>query len=131
MDPNPYAPGIQPLISLPQFHFTPAFAIYFVHGSRGHGLCRRDGIDIPPSSSGGGIQAHEFRRQKSVSRSGQIRLRRYKVAHNTAKPGKPPLEFDIGDLKMKILAGIAMRFDATLVNPKPVEYSVDRPVRSV
>jgi len=44
-----------------------------------------------------------------------------KLLINTSKPGKPPLEFDIGDLKMKEIGpGQPLRFDATLVNPKPV-----------
>src|ERR1035438_6455715 len=44
-----------------------------------------------------------------------------KLIINTDKPGKPPLEFDIGDLRMKDIGpGQPLRFDATLVNPKPV-----------
>jgi hypothetical protein len=40
---------------------------------------------------------------------------------NTTKPGKSPLEFAISDLKMKDIGpGQPFRFDATLVNPKPV-----------
>jgi hypothetical protein len=44
-----------------------------------------------------------------------------KLLINTSKPGKPPLEFAIGDLKMKDIGpGQPSQFDATLVNPKPV-----------
>ncbi len=44
-----------------------------------------------------------------------------KLIINTAHPGKPPLEFDISDLRMKDIGpGLPLRFDATLVNPKPV-----------
>jgi hypothetical protein len=40
---------------------------------------------------------------------------------NTIAPGKPPLEFAISNLKMKDIGpGQPFRFDATLVNPKPV-----------
>src|ERR1700730_10513339 len=44
-----------------------------------------------------------------------------KLIINTSKPGKAPLEFDIGDLKMKDIGpGQPLSFRATLVNPKPV-----------
>src|SRR5208282_2802593 len=44
-----------------------------------------------------------------------------KLVINTSKPGKPPLEFAIGNLRMKdIGSGQPFQFDATLVNPKPV-----------
>jgi hypothetical protein len=44
-----------------------------------------------------------------------------KLLINTDKPGKPPLEFDISDLRMKDIGpGLPLRFDATLINPKPV-----------
>ena len=40
---------------------------------------------------------------------------------NTSTPGKPPLEFDIRDLRLlDVGPGQPMKFDATLVNPKPV-----------
>ena len=44
-----------------------------------------------------------------------------KLLINTDKPGKAPLEFDIGDLRMKEIGpGQPLRFEATLINPKPV-----------
>ena len=44
-----------------------------------------------------------------------------KLVINTSKPGKAPFDFDIGDLRMKDVGpGQPLRFDATLVNPKPV-----------
>ena len=40
---------------------------------------------------------------------------------NTSRPDKLPLEFSIGNLKMKDIGpGQPMHFDATLLNPKPV-----------
>jgi hypothetical protein len=40
---------------------------------------------------------------------------------NTSRPDKLPLDFDISSLKMKDIGpGQPMRFDATLVNPKPI-----------
>lgn len=50
-----------------------------------------------------------------------------KLIINTSKPGKPPLEFAISDLKMQDIGpGQPMRFDATLVNPKPVGIFIRR-----
>jgi hypothetical protein len=44
-----------------------------------------------------------------------------KLIINTDRPGKPPLEFAISDLRMKEIGpGQPLRFDATLTNPKPV-----------
>jgi hypothetical protein len=44
-----------------------------------------------------------------------------KLIINTSRPGKPPLEFDISDLRLKEIGpGQPLRFDATLVNPRPV-----------
>jgi hypothetical protein len=44
-----------------------------------------------------------------------------KLVINTLRPGKAPLEFDISDLRMKDIGpGQPLRFEATLVNPKPV-----------
>src|SRR5205807_7220543 len=44
-----------------------------------------------------------------------------KLVINTSRPGRPPLEFDISDLRLKDIGpGLPLRFDATLVNPKPV-----------
>jgi hypothetical protein len=44
-----------------------------------------------------------------------------KLIINTDKPGKLPLEFDIGNLRMTDIGpDQPLRFDATLVNPKPV-----------
>ena len=44
-----------------------------------------------------------------------------KLLINTSNPSKPPLEFAIRDLKMQDIGpGLPMKFNATLVNPKPV-----------
>jgi hypothetical protein len=45
-----------------------------------------------------------------------------KLIINNAHPTKAPMEFDISDLRMKDVGpGLPLRFDATLVNRKPVE----------
>ncbi len=122
MDPNPYAPGIQPLISLPKFHFhtgvrnlfrpTVHVDTVYVEGME---------LNIPPKQQRG-----EFTHMGSQTRKVSVVVDKFvcedtKLLINTAKPGKPPLEFDIGDLKMKDIGrGLPMQFDATLVNPKPV-----------
>src|SRR6185437_13015423 len=39
----------------------------------------------------------------------------------TNKPGKVPLDFEVGNLTMSTVgAGLPMRFHATLINPKPI-----------
>ena len=44
-----------------------------------------------------------------------------KLVVNTVRPGKPPLEFDIGDLRMKDIGpDQPIQFEANLINPKPV-----------
>jgi hypothetical protein len=121
-DPNPYAPGVQPLISLREFHFQTAMqnlfrsAIHidtvYVNGME---------LNLPPKEDRG-----ELKNMNSPGRKLSIFVDKFvcqdtKLLINTSKPGKPPLEFDIHDLRMKDIGpGQPMHFDATLVNPKPV-----------
>ena len=120
-DPNPYAPGVQPLISLEQFHFHTGIRNLFrptVHVDTVYvkGMV----LNIPPKQN----------RQEFSSMGLHKKLKVYvatficedtQLLINTMKKGKPPLEFAIGHLKMQDIGpGQPMRFDATLVNPKPV-----------
>jgi hypothetical protein len=126
-DPNPYEPGVQALISLQEFHFHtgirglfgPAIHVdtVYVKGME---------LNIPPKED-----RREFKDMSSQIRSSRIRkvsifvdnfvCEDTKLLINTSKPGKPPLEFAIGNLRMKDIGpGQPMRFEATLVNPKPV-----------
>jgi hypothetical protein len=121
-DPNPYEPGVQALIAVQQFRFQTGLPSLFrspmhVQTVYVKGL----ELNIPPK---------EDRREMTNmgSRTGKMTIfvdkfvcEDTKLMINTSKPGKPPLEFAIGDLKMKDIGpGQPMQFNATLVNPKPV-----------
>ncbi|MGA2920519.1 MAG: hypothetical protein ABSE28_05400 [Candidatus Sulfotelmatobacter sp.] len=121
-DPNPYAQGVQPLISLREFHFHTGVRNLFrsnVHVDTVY--VKGMELNIPPKEN-----RQEF--TNISSRTGKMSIfvdtfvgEDTKLLINTSKPGKPPLEFAIGDLRMKDVGpGQPMRFEATLVNPKPV-----------
>jgi hypothetical protein len=65
-------------------------------------------------------------RQRSRKMKMSIAVDRFVCANtkliiNTDRQGKPPLEFAISDLRMKEIGpGQPLRFDAKLINPKPV-----------
>jgi hypothetical protein len=121
-DPNPYAPGVQPLISLEQFHFHTGVRNLFrpsVHIDTVYvkGL----NLNIPPKED-----RSQYREMNTKSKKISVFVDKFvcedtNLLINTSKPGKPPLEFAIHDLRMKDIGpGQPMHFDATLVNPKPV-----------
>jgi hypothetical protein len=121
-DPNPYAEGVQPLISLQEFHFYTGVRNLFrsaVHVDTVY--VKGMELNIPPKED-----RQEFTSMSSWTRKMSIFVDKFvcedtKLLINTSKPGKPPLEFAIGDLRMKDVGpGQPMRFEATLVNPKPV-----------
>ena len=121
-DPNPYAPGVQALIGIQEFRFQTSLRsvlrspmhvdTVYVKGLE---------LNIPPKGD---------RQQMKKMDSGEGKMSIFvdkfvcedtKLLINTSKPGKPPLEFAIGDLKMKDIGpGQPLQFNATLVNPKPV-----------
>ena len=121
-DPNPYEPGVQALIGIQEFRFqTPLRNLFrspmhidtvYVKGLE---------LNIPPKGS-----RQEMTNMRSKTGKMTIFVDKFvcqdtKLVINTIKPGKPPLEFAISDLKMKDIGpGQPMQFDATLVNPKPV-----------
>ncbi len=121
-DPNPYAPGVQPLIGIQEFRFQTALHNLFrspMHVDTVYvkGL----EINIPPKGN-----RQEMTRMRSKTGMLSIFVDKFvcqdtKLVVNTTKPGKPPLEFAISNLNMKDIGpGQPMQFDATLVNPKPV-----------
>jgi hypothetical protein len=121
-DPNPWEAGVQPLFEIGEFRFQTALTNLFrdpmnVDTIYLNGLT----MNIPPK--GDRKQMSNFRKG-----SGKMKIRvdhfvctDTKLLINTNKPGKAPLEFDIGDLRMKDIGpGQPLRFEATLINPKPV-----------
>ncbi len=121
-DPNPYQPGVQALINIREFRFQTALRSLFrspMHVDTVYvkGL----ELNIPPKEN-----RQEMTRLGSKSRKVTIFVDKFvcedtKLLINTLDPSKPPVEFAIRDLKMQdIGSGLPMRFNATLVNPKPV-----------
>jgi hypothetical protein len=122
VDPNLYEPGIQALISVQEFHFQTGLQnlvrspmhvdTVYVKGLE---------LNLPPKDN-----RQEMTRMGSKTRKMAIFVDEFvcedtKLVINTLKPGKPPLEFAIGNLKMKDIGpSQPFHFEATLVNPKPV-----------
>ena len=120
-DPNPFEPGVQPLLNIGEFRFHARVLDLFSEPMRIHtvyvsGLT----LNIPP---------REHRQEmRSMRRDGKMSIavdefvcQDTRVVINTVRPGKAPLQFDISDLKMKDIGpGLPFRFEAVLVNPKPV-----------
>lgn len=122
-DPNPYEAGVQPLISIREFHFHTGIRNLFrpvVHVDTVY--VKGMELNIPPKESRRAFTS----KMKSQTRKISVIVDRFvcqdtDLLINNSNPEKAPLEFAIGDLKMKdIGAGLPMHFDATLVNPKPV-----------
>jgi hypothetical protein len=121
-DPNPYQPGIQALIGIQEFRFQTSLRSLFrspMHIDTVYvkGL----ELNIPPRGD-----RQQMKKMDSGSRKMSIFVDKFvcedtRLMINTSKPGKPPLEFAIGDLKMKDIGpGQPLEFKARLVNPKPV-----------
>ena len=121
-DPNPYQPGVQPLISLQEFHFHTALRNLFrsdVHVDTVYlkGL----ELNIPPKENRAELRNMNAKRGKILVFVDKFVCEDTQLLINTSKPGKAPLEFVIHDLRMKDIGpGQPMSFDARLVNPKPV-----------
>ncbi len=122
-DPNPTESGVQPLIAVEEFRFR-TNVLGLLHSPMHLDAVSLRGmiLNIPPKEDRS--QVAEMNR----GRQGKIKI---VVDHfvcqdahliiNTLKPGKLPLDFAIGDLMMKDFGpGQPLRFQATLVNPKPV-----------
>jgi hypothetical protein len=121
-DPNPYEPGVQPLIAVREFRFQTALLALF-HSPMHVGTVYVNGLElnIPPRENRDEVTNMGSRAPKMTIFVDQFICEDAKLLINTSKPGKPPLEFSIGDLRMKDIGpGQPLRFNATLVNPKPV-----------
>jgi hypothetical protein len=120
-DPNAWEEGVQPLLEVGEFRFQTALRNLFREPMHVD-IIYVDGLilNVPPKND---RQMKELRQR---GRKMSIFVDRFVCANtevviNTAKPGKPPLEFDISDLRLKDIGpGLPLQFNATLVNPKPV-----------
>ena len=121
-DPNPYEPGVQALIGVQEFRFQTALLSLFrspMHIDTVYvkGL----ELNVPPKEDRREMTNMDSRTGKMTIFVDKFVCEDTKLLINTSKPGKPPLEFAIGDLKMKDVGpGQPLQFNATLVNPKPV-----------
>lgn len=121
-DPNPYEPGIQPLIAVQEFRFHTTVrslfrspmhvATVYVKGLE---------LNIPPKNDRAEMRKMGSRTSKTSIVVDNFVCEDATLLINTSKPDKLPLKFAIGDLKMKNIGrGQPLQFNATLVNPKPV-----------
>jgi len=123
-DPNRWQTGVQPLLEVEEFRFQTALRSLFREPMHVD-IVYLDGmtVNIPPTNdrkelAGLRQQEHKMRMRIAVDR---FVCANTTLIINTPKANKPPLEFDISDLRMKgIGPGLPLRFDATLINPKPV-----------
>lgn len=122
-DPNPTEPGIQPLISVNEFYFRTNFLALLRSPTHIDAVSVRGmTLNIPPKEDRSQVA------EMTGKQRGKIKI---VVDHficedthliiNTSKPGKLPLDFAISRLIMKDVGpGQPLRFNATLINPKPV-----------
>jgi AsmA-like C-terminal region len=120
-DPNPWEPGVQPLIEIGTFQFHSTVRSLFREPMHvGTVYVRGLTLNIPPKGDRQQMINLHQRLAKTRLVVEQFICTDAKLIINTAKPGKPPLEFDIKTLRMKgVGPGQTMPFEATLVNPKP------------
>jgi hypothetical protein len=121
-DPNPYEPGVQPLLAAQGFRFQTALRTLFRSPMHvGTVFVKGLELNIPPKGDRKGMTNMGSGAPKMTVVVDRFVCEDAKLVINTSKPGKPPLEFAISDLKMKDVGpGQPMQFNATLVNPKPV-----------
>jgi hypothetical protein len=121
-DPNPWQPGVQPLLEIGEFRFQSSLRSLFRQPMHVNTVFVSGMImNIPPKQDRQQVTELRQRGAKISVVVDQFVCSNTKLIINTIRPNKPPLEFDIRDLKMKDVGqGQPMQFEAMLVNPKPV-----------
>jgi hypothetical protein len=121
-DPNPSEPGVQPLFEIGEFKFQTKLNGLFrtpMHVDTIYVSAMT--MNIPPKKDRAQIKNFSGHRPKMTIAVDHLVCTDTKLIINTEKPGKLPLLFDIGDLRIKDIGPEQpLRFDARLVNPKPV-----------
>ena len=120
-DPNSWQAGVQPLLEISHFKFHTALRNLFRQPMRVDTVFV-DGLTMNIPAAGQRKEMRNFRRHGKVSIAvSQFVCSDGQLLINTTHPDKPPLEFDISDLRLKDIGpGQPLRFDAELLNPKPV-----------
>ncbi|MGA7754126.1 MAG: AsmA-like C-terminal region-containing protein [Candidatus Sulfotelmatobacter sp.] len=121
-DPNPWEAGIQPLLEIGEFRFQTALGSLFREPMHLDTIyVDRLTMNIPPKNNRHEMANLRHRGGKIGIVVSHLQCTNTNIIINTARPGKPPLEFDVSDLRMKDVGpGQPLQFDATLINPKPV-----------
>ncbi|MGP0099261.1 MAG: AsmA-like C-terminal region-containing protein [Terriglobales bacterium] len=123
-DPNRYEPGFQPIINVAEFRFHMGIRDLF-HSPIHVETVSTKGLklNLPPREhrSEMGTIAHQGSKIEIVV--DEIVCDQAQLIINTLRSDKPPLEIDIGSLKMtRVGSGSPMHFVADLRNPKPVGH---------
>ena len=124
-DPNPSEPGQQPLISLQEFRFHAGVLDLFRVPMRvGTVYAKGMVLNVPPKEDQGRLSEmgddSGRKMMKTSILADNVICEDAELIINTSKPGRQPLVFRISNLDLKDVGpGEAMRFEATLVNPKP------------
>lgn len=121
-DPNPWEVGVQPLLEIGEFRFQTALRNLFRNPMRVDtifvsGLT----LNVPPKNDRQGLNNLRRRGGKMSIFVNHLVCTDTKLIINTARPDKPPLEFDIRSLRLNDIGPAQpLRFVATLKNPKPI-----------
>lgn len=121
-DPNQHQPGVQPIIGVLEFRFrTNVWGLIHspthVHTVYLNGLQ----LNLPPKEQRGEMKPMEPRGGRIQIMIDSLVSDTAQLIINTDKPGKLPLVFAIQHLKLnRIGPNQPMRFEADLINPKPV-----------
>lgn len=120
-DPNPSAPGVQPLLEVKEFHFGTGVRELFAPHIHVHAVGVKGMVlNLPPREDRAQYHANTGKMKMSIFVDEFI-CEDTQLIINTRKPGKDPLAFEISRMVMRDLGpDQPMSFDATLVNPKPV-----------
>jgi AsmA-like C-terminal region len=120
-DPNPWEPGVQPLLDVPEFRFQTALRNLFREPMRVDTILV-DGLTLNIPAANQRSEMRSLRRRGKMSIVvAQFVCTNTTLLINTTRPAKPPLEFAISDLRLQEVGpGQPLRFEAKLVNPKPI-----------
>ncbi len=121
-DPNPYQPGVQPLIAIGEFRFQTALRSLFRSPMHVDTVYVKGMVlNIPPRQNRREMTAMNSRAGRLTIFVDKFVCEDTRLLINTINPEKAPLEFAISSLQMKEIGpGLPLRFQATLINPKPV-----------